>query len=69
MTDDPVVGQLGEIVVRVRGGDAPGEVVATVRGTRETFIAYSDVALERGTKVLIITVRGPRSVDVVPWAD
>ena len=68
MADNAAIGQVGEVVVRVRGGDLPGEVVATVRGTRETFIAYADEPIERGASVLIVAVRGPRQVDVIAFA-
>lgn len=69
MADAAVVGEVGEVLVRVRGGDAPGEIVATVRGARETFLAYADAPLDRGSKVLVIGVHGPRAVDVIPWSD
>ena len=68
MADDAVIGQVGEVLVRVRGGDRPGEIVTTVRGIRETFIAYADSPLERGASVLVVGTRGPRSVDVVAWS-
>lgn len=69
MADRAVVGQVGEVVVRIPGGDRPGEILATARGIRETFIAYAETALERDAKVLVIAVRGPRQVDVVAWSD
>jgi membrane protein implicated in regulation of membrane protease activity len=68
MHDRAVVGCLGEVVVRIRGGDAPGEVSVRVRGTLESFIAYADRAIERGETVLVVTSRGNRAVDVVPWS-
>lgn len=68
MTEDGVVGKLGEVVIRIRGADAPGEIVTTVHGTREKFIAYSDTPLDEGAQVLVIGVRGPRSVDVIAWS-
>jgi hypothetical protein len=69
LPDEAVVGTLGTVIVRVRGGDLPGEIVTTVRGTRETFIAYADTVLERGASVLVISSRGQRAVDVIAWAD
>ena len=66
---DPVIGQVGEVLVRVRGGDLPGEIVMSVRGIRETFLAYADAPLERGSRVLVIGARGPRQVDVVAWSE
>ena len=66
MADASLIGQVGEVVVRVRGNDDPGEIVATSHGVSERFIAYADQPLERGTSVLVISIRGPRQVDVIP---
>jgi hypothetical protein len=68
--DDEVVGKLGTVVVRIRGGERPGEVRVMVRGTPENFIAYSDSPVERHETVLIFHSRGNRAVDVAPapWA-
>jgi hypothetical protein len=68
MADDAVIGQVGTVLVRVRGGDLPGEIATTVRGTRETLIAFADAPLERGMQVLVVAIRGPRQVDVVAWS-
>ena len=62
-----VVGQVGEVVVRVRGDDGPGEVVLLVRGVRETYLAYAPEVVPIGRRVLVIQDRGDRAVDVVPW--
>ncbi|MCU1369819.1 MAG: hypothetical protein JWO77_1013 [Ilumatobacteraceae bacterium] len=69
--DHEVIGKLGTVVTRIRGGDLPGEVRVTVRGTHETFIAYSDAPVERHEKVLVFHSRGNRAVDVAPapWAE
>jgi hypothetical protein len=64
---DGPVGKVGRVLVRVRGGDAPGEVVVSVAGTPETYLAYGDDGIAVGTDVLIIGSRGGRGVDVVPW--
>lgn len=68
--DPEVVGKLGTVVTRIRGGERPGEVRVPVRGTHETFIAYSDAPIERDEPVLVFNSRGPRAVDVAPapWA-
>ena len=68
--DQEVVGKLGTVVTRIRGGELPGEVRVTVRGTHETFIAYSDTPVERHETVLVFHSRGNRAVDVAPapWA-
>ena len=69
--DREVIGKLGTVVTRIRGGELPGEVRVTVRGCHETFIAYSDAPIDRHATVLIFSSRGARAVDVAPapWAD
>ncbi len=69
VADNTVIGQTGEVLVRIRGGDLPGEILTTVRGVRETFVAYADAPLDRGARVLVIAARGPRQVDVVGWPE
>ena len=64
--DEPV-GKVGRVLVRVRGGDAPGEVVVNVAGTPETYLAYAADAIAVGSDVLVVASRGARGVDVVPW--
>jgi hypothetical protein len=66
MSDGPV-GKVGRVLVRVRGGAAPGEVVVTVAGSPETYLAYGDEGIAVGKDVLVVSVRGGRGVDVVPW--
>ncbi len=67
MADPELTGKVGRVIVRVRGGDGPGEVLVRVRGGSEAFIAYADTAIDRGTDVLVVSSRGNRCVDVVPW--
>ena len=69
--DPDVVGKIGTVVTRIRGGELPGEVRIAVRGSRETFIAYSATAVERHETVLVFHSRGNRAVDVerAPWAE
>jgi hypothetical protein len=67
VVDLEVTGKVGRIIVRVRGGEGPGEVLVRVRGGSEAFIAYADAEIERDTDVLVVASRGERSVDVVPW--
>ena len=68
--DDEVVGKIGTVVTRIRGGDRPGEVRVRVRGTQETLIAYCSTPIDRHETVLIFHSRGQRAVDVepAPWA-
>jgi hypothetical protein len=68
--DPEVVGKVGTVLTRIRGGALPGEVRLPVRGTTETFIAYCPVLVERHETVLVVHSRGERAVDVepAPWA-
>jgi len=62
-----VIGCVGPLVVGTRGEAGAGEVLLTVRGSKETFLAWSDEPLPKGTKVLVVEVRGARTVVVEPW--
>ncbi|HEY5834897.1 hypothetical protein [Streptomyces sp.] len=67
--DDAVIGCTGELLIATRGTAGPGEVLVRVRGGTETFLAWSDEPLARGTTVLVVDSRGTRQVDVIEWAD
>jgi membrane protein implicated in regulation of membrane protease activity len=62
-----VIGCVGSVIVGTRGTAGAGEVLLTVRGTKEAYLAWSDQPLPRGTEVLVIDVRGARTVVVEPW--
>ena len=62
-----MIGKEGHVIVRIRGAEAPGEVLVGVRGGTEAFIAYAQAPLELDADVLVVASRGERSVDVVPW--
>jgi nucleotide-binding universal stress UspA family protein len=66
VTGSPV-GKVGRVVVRIRGGESPGEVRLVLAGTPETYVAYCDDEVSVGADVLVIGFRGARRVDVVPW--
>ena len=69
MSDDSLVGSVGSLIVATRGGAGAGEVLLTVRGSKEAYLAWSDEPLPRGTEVLVVDVRGPRAVVVaLGWA-
>ena len=61
------VGKVGRVLVRIRGGDAPGEVRVVYGGIPHAFIAYAEDPLPIGTEVLVINDRGARRIDVEPW--
>jgi hypothetical protein len=67
--DESSIGRVGVLTVGTRGQDGPGEVYIKVRGGTETFLAWSDKPLPKGTTVLVIESRGTRAVDVVEWDD
>ena len=65
--DVSVVGCVGSLIVATRGVAGPGEVLLNVRGSKEAYLAWSDQPLPRGTEVLVIDIRGARTVLVEPW--
>ncbi|MCW2688108.1 MAG: hypothetical protein JWR37_2998 [Mycobacterium sp.] len=67
MGDVAMVGRIGSLMVATRGDGGAGEVLLTVRGTQEAYLAWSEEPLPKGTEVLVISVRGPRTVQVEPW--
>ncbi|AGZ51267.1 hypothetical protein NIIDMKKI_78710 [Mycobacterium kansasii] len=69
VSDASVIGCVGTLIVATRGADGPGEVILSVRGTREAFLARSDEPLPKGTNVLVVGVRGARTVIVEPWTE
>lgn len=67
--DASAVGCLGRLTVATRGAGGPGEVLVSIRGGTESYLAWSEVPLPRGTAVLVFNARGQRSVDVMEWDD
>ena len=63
----PVVGCVGSLIVATRGVAGAGEVLLKVRGSKEAYLAWSEEPLPRGTEVLVIDIRGARTVLVEPW--
>jgi hypothetical protein len=70
MDGDPeAIGHTGVLTVGTRGPDGPGEVLIKIRGGSESFLAWSEEILPKGTTVLIIESRGARTVGVVRWSE
>ncbi len=69
MSDVSVIGRVGTLILATRGERGAGEVLLTVRGSKEAYLAWSDEPLPKGTKVLVVDVRGARTVVVEPWDD
>ncbi|MBV8966265.1 MAG: hypothetical protein JO191_08835 [Mycobacteriaceae bacterium] len=67
MGEVSVVGCVGSLVVATRGEAGAGEVLLTVHGAKEAYLAWSAQPLAKGTKVLVIDVRGARTVVVERW--
>jgi membrane protein implicated in regulation of membrane protease activity len=65
--DVSVVGCVGTLVVATRGLAGTGEVLLNIRGSKEAYLAWSEQPLPRGTEVLVIDIRGARTVLVEPW--
>ena len=60
MSDASAIGCVGTLVVATRGDRGAGEVLVTVRGSKEALLAWSDEPLPKGSKVLVVEVRGPQ---------
>jgi membrane protein implicated in regulation of membrane protease activity len=67
--DEAAIGTVGVLTIPTRGEAGPGEVRIRIRGGSERFLAWSEKPLPKGTTVLVIDFRGPRTVDVVEWTD
>lgn len=67
VSDAGAIGCVGTLVVATRGDRGPGEVLVTVRGAKETFLAWSDEPLPKDSKVLVVEIRSGRTVVVEPW--
>src|SRR3954451_17353557 len=67
--DLSVVGCLGVLAIATRGAAGPGEVLVKTGGGSESYLAWSDDPLPRGTTVLVVDSRGARTVQVAPWPD
>lgn len=70
MDGDPTaVGRTGVLTIGTRGAAGPGEVHVKIRGGSESFLAWSDAPLPKGSTVLIVEERGARAVTVVEWSE
>jgi len=67
VTGQTLVGKVGLVTVRVRGGELPGEIRLVVQGIPHYYIAYCGQAIAVGEHVLVVNSRGARQVDVEPW--
>jgi hypothetical protein len=65
--DQSAVGTWGVITTATRGPDGPGEVLLRIGGGTESYLAYSEEPLPRGSEVLVFNSRGNRCVDVMQF--
>lgn len=63
-----VIGSVGRLLVATRGPEGAGEVLLSVRGSKEAYLAWSEEPLSKGAQVLVIDTRGPRTVLVEAWS-
>lgn len=69
VSDASAIGCVGTLTVATRGARGAGEVLVTVRGSKETLLAWSDDPLPKGSRVLVVQERGRRTVVVEPWSE
>jgi hypothetical protein len=60
--DLSAIGCTGTVIVATRGEAGPGEVLLSMRGGSESYLAWSEEPLAKGTHVIATDVRGPRTV-------
>ena len=69
MVADGKVERAGLLATQGIRGGANRRVLERIKQTGGIFLAWSDEPLPKGTKVLVVEVRGPRSLVVEPWTD
>ena len=69
MTGSSLIGTSGVIIVPTRGAGGLGEVELSIRGGTETFLARSEEPLAKGVPVLVVDLRGARTVQVEAISD
>jgi hypothetical protein len=55
------------VIVATRGAEGPGEVLLSMKGGTEAYLAWSETPLARHTAVLVYNSRGGRVVDVMEF--
>jgi membrane-bound ClpP family serine protease len=64
-TDAELIGQIGYVTVPIPAGGF-GEVMVPVRGGTEAFAAWSDEAIAKHARVVVVEERSGRTVTVSP---
>jgi membrane protein implicated in regulation of membrane protease activity len=68
VADHQVVGKIGRVTVTIKPGEL-GEVMIAVRGGSEAYSAYSsqaDETIKTGTRIVVVEHYPPRTVVVSP---
>jgi hypothetical protein len=65
---DELHGRIGHVTVPIPS-DGPGEIVVAIRGGTERFAAWCDDPVAKHASVVVVEVRSPRSVRVVPFPE
>jgi hypothetical protein len=63
---DGLLGAIGRVTVSIPV-NGPGEVLLPVRGGTEAFAAWSDEAIPRHSRVVVVDCMSGRSVQVTPF--
>jgi flotillin len=67
---DNLLGKVGRVTVSIPGngpgGNRPGEVLLQIRGGSEAFAAFSDEAIPRHSRIVVVESLSSRSVFVTP---
>jgi hypothetical protein len=66
-TNARLIGEVGYVTVPIPAGGL-GEVILPVRGGTEAFAAWSDEAIAKHVRVVVVDERSARSVTVTPVA-
>ncbi|GGK52110.1 NfeD family protein [Nocardia camponoti] len=64
---DPVNGLTGVVTSPISAAGGLGEVLVSIRGGTELYLARADEPIPAGTTVLVVAVNPGRIVDVVAW--
>jgi hypothetical protein len=63
--DQQLIGTVGRVTVPI-APDKPGEVLLNVRGGSEAYMAFSDEAIPKHHRIVVIECNSGRSVTVTP---
>ena len=64
---ESLLGKIGRVTVSIPP-NGPGEVLLPVRGGTEAFAAWSDEAVARHSRVVVVEAMSARSVFVTPFS-